>query len=120
MAVKHCHDKGIIHRDLKPENILLKLDSKNEIVDIRIADFDISKENKKHLCQNGFSGTPSFTAPEMFKFSNYFDHGVVIWCLGLISHFIMVGKHPLDKFNCINQVAYFMKNTEEIVQTDDE
>ena len=50
LAIKHCHDKGIIHRDLKPENILLKLDNKNEIIDIRLADFGISKENKQHLC----------------------------------------------------------------------
>ena len=111
LAIKRYHEKGIIHRDLKPENILLKLDSKNEIIDIRLADFGNSKENKKHLCQNRFSGTACFTSPEMLKFGNYFDHRVDIWCLGLVSHFIMVGFQPLDKFTSVNQVAYYLKNT---------
>ena len=119
-AVKHCHDNGIIHRDLKPDNILLKLDKNNDILDIQLADFGICKENKKHLCVNGFSGTPCFTAPEMFKFGQTFDKGVDIWCLGLISHFIMVGYHPMDKFENINEVAKFICQHEEIVQTDDE
>ena len=87
---------------MKPENILLKLDSKNEIIDVKIADFGISKENKKHLCQNGFSGTACYTSPEMFKFGDNYDHRVDIWCLGLVSHFTLVGYHPLEKYNDVN------------------
>ena len=43
LAIKHCHSSDVIHRDLKPENILLKVNSLNEIVDVKLSDFGISK-----------------------------------------------------------------------------
>ena len=118
-AIKHCHDEGIIHRDLKPDNILVRVDKHANIIDLRLADFGISKENKQHLCENGFSGTPNYTAPEMFNFGQIFDHKVDIWCLGLISHSILVGYKPIVKFTDINEVALHLKIQTEIIMTDD-
>ena len=42
-AIKHCHDNGIIHRDLKLDNILVRVDKHANIIDLRLADFGISK-----------------------------------------------------------------------------
>lgn len=41
--INEIHKLGYIHYDIKPENILIKLDNKNEIIDITITDFGLTK-----------------------------------------------------------------------------
>ena len=38
-AVNYCHSIGIMHRDIKLENILVNVDEKNNLTDLKLADF---------------------------------------------------------------------------------
>ena len=75
--------------------MFLKVDKDQQIIEVRIGDFGICKSNEKHICENGFSGTPNYTAPEMFNFGSHFDSKVDVWCLGLIFHYMLFEWHPL-------------------------
>lgn len=72
-ALEHIHRRKIIHRDLKPENLLLK--SKNNMVDIVIADFGLATRFDIPVSEIFFKrcGTPGFVAPEVL---NYKDESV--------------------------------------------
>lgn len=60
-ALAQAHSQGIIHRDLKPSNILI--DSRGTA---RVMDFGIAMHIEDSGAQNdqGFTGTPSYMAPE--------------------------------------------------------
>jgi calcium/calmodulin-dependent protein kinase I len=67
-AVQYIHENGIVHRDLEPENLLFRTPA--EDADVMIVDFGLSRvmEEKSHLLQvTEICGTPSYTAPEIFK-----------------------------------------------------
>merc|ERR1711939_564326 len=73
-AIRYLHGKEIVHRDLKPENILLK--KKNDINDIRIIDFGMSKVFEKTAHRElsrtrSMLGTPGYMAPEIMKSESY-------------------------------------------------
>ena len=42
-AIDYMHKSGIVHRDLKPENILVVKNINDEIINIKITDFGLSK-----------------------------------------------------------------------------
>lgn len=42
-AIDYMHKSGIVHRDLKPENILVLKNINDEIINIKITDFGLSK-----------------------------------------------------------------------------
>jgi calcium/calmodulin-dependent protein kinase I len=65
-AVQYIHESGIVHRDLEPENLLFRTPA--EDADVMIVDFGLSRvmEEKSHLLTE-ICGTPSYTAPEIFK-----------------------------------------------------
>lgn len=47
-GIESIHKHNIIHRDLKPDNILINLDAKNQITEVKIADFG----QAKLICNN--------------------------------------------------------------------
>ena len=49
-SVAYLHDLGIVHRDIKPENILCG----ENLDDIKIADFGLSKVKNKTIKQLSF------------------------------------------------------------------
>lgn len=60
-SVAYLHDLGIVHRDLKPENILCG----EELDDIKIADFGLSKMVLPKEKMDAACGTLSYVAPEV-------------------------------------------------------
>ncbi len=90
-ALEYLHDMGIIHRDLKPENILCG----NSMMDVKIADFGLSKliypdEIMKLPC-----GTLSYVAPEVLTLSGY-GMEADIWSVGIILYLLLCGGLPFD------------------------
>ena len=60
-SVAYLHDLGIVHRDLKPENILCG----EELEDLKIADFGLSKMVMPKEKMDAACGTLSYVAPEV-------------------------------------------------------
>jgi hypothetical protein len=60
-SVAYLHDLGIVHRDLKPENILCG----EELEDLKIADFGLSKMVLPQEKMDIACGTLSYVAPEV-------------------------------------------------------
>jgi calcium/calmodulin-dependent protein kinase I len=85
------HDLGIVHRDLKPENILCG----ENLDDIKIADFGLSKITMPNEKMDAAYGTLSYVAPEVLSRSGY-DKEVDLWSVGVILFLIVYGRLPFD------------------------
>ncbi|WP_294996414.1 serine/threonine protein kinase [Sulfuritalea sp.] len=59
-AIAEAHRHGIVHRDLKPSNILVDDQGRPRVMDFGIAAEVAAKEDG----QAGYTGTPSYMAPE--------------------------------------------------------
>ena len=57
-AIDYLHKKNIVHRDLKPENLLLK--SEDEVSEIKLADFGLSKIVANKVMMQTACGTPGY------------------------------------------------------------
>lgn len=65
-AIKYIHSCGIVHRDLKPENILIEKDLETEeIINIKVTDFGLSKIVLPVEIMMESCGTPAYVAPEV-------------------------------------------------------
>ena len=90
-GVAYLHELGIVHRDLKPENILCG----DEIGDLKIADFGLSKfvmpsEMLKMPC-----GTLTYIAPEIVSNKGY-DKKADIYSVGVIAFLLLRGRLPFE------------------------
>ena len=84
---------GIVHRDIKPENILLS--NKNQDFNIKLIDFGLGIILGPYEKSEQPFGTVSYCAPEVLSGKKY-DKSVDIWCLGVLSYLLLVGKLPFD------------------------
>jgi len=94
------HNNGVCHRDLKPNNILCSTDGS---LNIKITDFNVSKfvANFKDISTNAenfskikmwtYTGTISFSAPEILKENNEYDEKIDIWSAGVILYTMLCG-----------------------------
>lgn len=78
-----------MHRDLKPENILIK--SKENKLDVRIADLGLATKFKKNSLLFEKCGTPFYFAPEIFDKKGYTEK-VDIFNIGVIMYNLLTGK----------------------------
>lgn len=90
----HIHltfSTGIVHRDLKPENILCG----EELEDLKIADFGLSKMVLPKEKMDSACGTLSYVAPEVLTMQGY-GREADLWSVGVIMFLLLCGKLPFD------------------------
>jgi len=90
-AIQYLHNINIVHRDLKPENLLLK--NSDNITEVKIADFGLSKIVGSSMMMQTACGTPGYVAPEVLKASGY-DKEVDMWSIGVITYILLCGFPP--------------------------
>ena len=87
-ALKYIHYKKIIHRDIKPANIFM-----NNLGQIKLGDFGISKNLKNLELASSFVGSAYYIAPEMIYEEKY-SYEIDIWALGVTFYELMNLKKP--------------------------
>lgn len=90
-AVKYLHSKNIAHRDLKPTNLLLK--SEDDLTNVKIADFGLSKIIGENTMMQTACGTPIYVAPEVLTGEAY-EMEVDLWSVGVITYILLCGFPP--------------------------
>mmetsp|Transcript_6567 Transcript_6567/g.6865 ORF Transcript_6567/g.6865 Transcript_6567/m.6865 type:complete len:314 (-) Transcript_6567:432-1373(-) len=90
-SVAYLHDLGIVHRDIKPENILCG----ENLEDIKIADFGLSKMLLPKERMDTACGTLSYVAPEVLTMTGY-GQEADLWSVGVILFLVLCGKLPFD------------------------
>jgi len=80
-----------VHRDLKPENILCG----EELEDLKIADFGLSKMVLPKEKMDSACGTLSYVAPEVLTMQGY-GREADLWSVGVIMFLLLCGKLPFD------------------------
>jgi len=90
-AIDYLHSMGIVHRDLKPENLLLRDD--DDISEVKLADFGLSKIMSQKVMMQTACGTPGYVAPEVLQAKGY-DKEVDLWSIGVITYILLCGFPP--------------------------
>lgn len=90
-SILYLHDLGITHRDIKPENILCG----EQIEDIKLADFGLSKMHLAHEKMQQACGTLSYVAPEVLDGRPY-GQETDLWSVGVIMCLLLCGRLPFD------------------------
>jgi hypothetical protein len=93
LGIRYLHQYGVVHRDLKPDNIMMT--EKDDMSQIKIMDFGLSKiMGPKETVADGF-GTLSFVAPEVLVRTPY-NKEIDIWSIGVILYYMLTGCLPFD------------------------
>ena len=83
-----------MHRDLKPENILVEKDPRNEeVTQIKITDFGLSKIVVPNEKMMESCGTPAYVAPEVLLKKGY-KKEVDMWSAGVIYYTLICRQLP--------------------------
>lgn len=88
-GVAYIHSMNIVHFDLKLDNILINLDTQDNITDLRISDFGLSRSLNKFNTNTDCDGTLNYMAPEMFGNDRVFDEKIDSWSLGVILYTLL-------------------------------
>ncbi|CAF0749101.1 unnamed protein product [Adineta ricciae] len=83
-----CKNHVIV--DIKPENILI---GKYGI--LKLADFGWSAESTSTCKRTTLCGTLDYLPPEMLN-GNGYDEKIDLWCLGVLTYEMIIGKPPFD------------------------
>jgi serine/threonine protein kinase len=89
----HSFNPPIVHCDLKPANIMLKGDGQIKLIDFGTA---FMLYGSGHFSR---SGTPGFTAPELFNMGNEGHESCDVFSLGAVFYYILTGAVPSDKLS---------------------
>lgn len=92
-GISYLHSQGVAHRDLKLENLLLV--NKDDITNIKIADFGLAKSAPTSGQLKTVVGTPQYVAPEVIQGvpGQTYGVGVDMWSAGVVL-FILLGGYP--------------------------
>lgn len=79
----HTRKPPIVHRDLNPNNVLV-YDLHHDTLNVKVADFGLSKEVALEQTMTGFLGSPSYIAPEILTDSATYDEKVDVYGYGIM------------------------------------
>lgn len=100
---------GVVHRDLKPENILIEKDhTTDEVTQIKVTDFGLSKIVIPNEVMNECCGTPAYVAPEVLL-KNGYRREVDVWSLGVIYYTLVCRQLPFQSHDR-NKTFNLIKN----------
>ncbi|EAR95768.2 Serine/Threonine kinase domain protein (macronuclear) [Tetrahymena thermophila SB210] len=99
-CIRYMHESCVCHRDLKPNNILSTEDGQCvKITDFNISKFGSTTKKDKFFNKNvkmwTYTGTVSFSAPEVFSEDEY-DQSVDIWSAGVVLYTMLSGQEPFQ------------------------
>ncbi|MFO1319700.1 MAG: protein kinase [Burkholderiales bacterium] len=105
-GVEFAHQKGVVHRDLKPGNVMVTEDGIPRIMDFGIAAL-ISGEDPG---DEGFHGTPAYTAPEYVNERQYSPKSDV-FSVGVVLHEMLTGE-PCVSGNTVFELLHKITSVE--------
>lgn len=87
LAIAYLHRHGVAHRDLKLENWVYEQPDKRHL---KLIDFGVSECWDGSAPMHQICGSPSYTAPEVFKKS--YTEKADMWSLGVIVYSLLTGQ----------------------------
>lgn len=108
-GMEYVHGKNIVHRDLKSCNILVKISSKGRQLEIKVADFGLSKKlaSRDTLLEEDLDvGTIRWMSPEVMNGSSkpYDPFKSDIYSFGMVCYEILVGRVHFYEINKLDEV----------------
>jgi len=94
-GLNYLHRFGIVHRDLKMENIMISKINNNQIVEIKILDFGLSKIIGPNEKSGERYGTLFYLSPEICVDQPH-NKSTDIWSFGILVYFLLAGEFPFD------------------------
>ncbi|EGC40181.1 hypothetical protein DICPUDRAFT_52129 [Dictyostelium purpureum] len=111
----HTQKPPIIHRDLKPGNIMCSLDENGKVCNIRVCDFDTSKEMGSGVMLKTCIGTPCYMAAEVLNVSEENGNGYSlkadIWSFAMLCFEIIALLPPYHQFQHLQSIEMIINGT---------
>jgi len=107
-GLNEMHKRNMMHRDIKAKNVLAIKNSNDEVIDVKLCDYGLSKKVAEHqeLMASTILGTLDYFAPELYEMMekrmagedtavNYTSK-VDVWSYGVLLYFVLYGKTIME------------------------